>query len=467
MADVTVSDPDRKSSRSQRRPVIKHAIDPKPALVLIMLICAVQPVYFYLGSTLLTPLRLLLLVAFVPMMLAWLNGKAGRIILPDLMMLGYSCWTFVAAFVNHGTALPAALLVAQMVETVGPYMMARLYIRSLDSFRFFVRSYLTIILILLPFLAFEAVTRIPILVQLYEMLPGLHVHSNVNYEQRMGLTRAQGPFEHPILMGMFCALPVALAWYTLQSMNKTTMTRVWWVLACTAGTFFTVSSGPLFGIIAQFGLMGWDIVMSSYQKRWVFVMWMIVLLYILADIVIESPPILYFITHATFSGATAWNRVLIWEYGSAEVMRHPIFGISFNDWTRPAWMVSSFDNFWLLIAMLNGLVGFGLMVGAILIIMIRLGFAKLDHVPEISTCRRGYLLSFTGIAIALGTVWLWSGTYVVLMFFFGAAVWMLDHARKPGTEPAGLEATPDSPASAQPERPGRPRYTRFPGRAAR
>ena len=50
-------------------------------------------------------------------------------------------------------------------------------------------------------------------------------------------------------------------------------------------------------------------------------------------------------TYFTFSTTSAYNRIIIFEYGSAEVMRNPIFGIGLGDWIRPVWMSDSMDNF--------------------------------------------------------------------------------------------------------------------------
>ena len=56
-----------------------------------------------------------------------------------------------------------------------------------------------------------------------------------------------------------------------------------------------------------------------------------------------------------FNPQTADGRLIILEYGSAEIARHPVFGIGLNEWVRPWYKKQSVDNFWLSHAMRFGL----------------------------------------------------------------------------------------------------------------
>ena len=51
------------------------------------------------------------------------------------------------------------------------------------------------------------------------------------------------------------------------------------------------------------------------------------------------------IDNLAFDAKTGWGRTEIFQYGAAEVLRHPIFGIGLNDWVRPWWRKPSVDNF--------------------------------------------------------------------------------------------------------------------------
>jgi hypothetical protein len=65
------------------------------------------------------------------------------------------------------------------------------------------------------------------------------------------------------------------------------------------------------------------------------------------DLLSNRTPFHVFVTYLTFSVETGYARIMIWNWGIAEVMRHPVFGIGLAEWERPLWKSGSMDNFWL------------------------------------------------------------------------------------------------------------------------
>lgn len=429
--------------------------------VALFLICVAQPFNFTIGGVLLSPLRLFILAATLPLSLAMLRGGAGRLVLPDYLLLGYVLWMPVPVFLNHGAAAPVPLLVMTMLETMTPYMLARVIIRDAASFRFFGRWMLGLVALMLPFVVIQALTDRNLLTEIYRLIPGIDVFRQVQHDQRLGLYRAQGSFEHPILYGLFCAIPFALAWRALFPSPAQIVQRLVWTGISGLAVFFSLSSGPLFAVFFQMSLLGYDIVMRNLKARWKLFAVLVVLAYLLGVALIEANPILYVISNMTFSGGSAWNRVRIWQLGTDVVAANPIFGIAYRDWPRPAWMPSSVDNYWLLIAMRYGLVGFALFTGAVLATLIRAARTDLSSNPDAGLCRSALLIAFGGLAIALGTVFVWSGTYATLMFLLGSFAWLAaapGQAQAAGPGPGtgtGSDTGPDLPGRA------RPRYSRF------
>ena len=431
--------------------------------IVFFLLAVVQPFYMLLGDTTMGPYRLYLFVAALPVFAALAQGRAGRIILPDILLMAYAVWMFVASFVVHGSQMKVPFMVAQVVETVVPYFLARVLIRDAANFRFFIRWFLRVILLLLPFALIEMVTNQKLLLQLYGAIPEIVVFRAVNHEPRMGLHRAQGPFEHPILFGVFCAMAFALAWRALPSPKATLAQRMFWPTVCVVGTFSSLSSGALSALILQGILLAWDMILRNVKQRWRIFALSFAGIYLILSLIMDSAPLLYMISNLTFSGGSAWNRVMIWQFGSAEVIRHPIFGIGFKDWIRPDWMVPSVDNYWLLIAMRYGLVGFGLHTGAFLTLLWQVGRVDLSREPEATgRSRSAYLIALTGLSVALGTVFIWSASYSMFMFMLGAGAWICI------LPPHSAAAAPVTPGDGTPEatsgghRRAVPRYTRFP-----
>ena len=117
----------------------------------------------------------------------------------------------------------------------------------------------------------------------------------------------------------------------------------------------------------QTGLIGWEVLTRGIRARWRLLSLGCVLAYFSIDLLSNRTPFHVIVTYLTFNVQTGYNRILIWQYGSAEVLRHPIFGIGLGDWERPAWMSSSMDNFWLVIAVRYGLPAFILICRAVIL----------------------------------------------------------------------------------------------------
>ena len=146
--------------------------------------------------------------------------------------------------------------------------------------------------------------------------------------------------------------------------------------------------------------------------------------WIFMSLLSNRSPIKVFISYMTFSAHSAYNRILIWDYGTAEVGRHPIFGIGFADWQRPDWMhSSSMDNFWLLTAVRYGLPALILLLAAIILTMRRLGGLR-NPDDTIQRYRAAWIICIAGIGIAGVTVHFWNSLFGLFMFLLGTGVWM-------------------------------------------
>lgn len=331
--------------------------DVKPSIwILIFLLTLIHPFYATIGGTQLGVPRAFLLFATLPVMFAYLQGRAGRFVASDAFMVLFVLWTFVSAFVNHGSAMPFNLVVALGIETAIPYFLARILIRSAESMRYFYRCMLWIIVYLMIFAFLESMINRNLLVELYSKIPGVQAFAGTHHEPRLGLHRADSVFDHAILYGLFCSLPFAMAWMGLFP-GASKLKRGIWAMISFVGTFFSLSSGALFAIIFQGALMTWDLGLKRVGKRWQIALVLAVAFYMLLAVMIDSPPLLYIINHATLNPASAWNRVNIWNWGTINIANNPIFGLAFGDWVRPHWLKGSVDNYWLLTTMRYGYPG--------------------------------------------------------------------------------------------------------------
>lgn len=395
---------------------------PPSKLVPLFLVALTLPMIFNLGPLRMSPYRLVLIALFFPCFMRWVSGAAGKIRLPDILLLAYVLWATLSLIVNHSVGFaiePSGIL---LVETFGSYLLARWLIRDATSFYAMAKTLLWVILLLLPFALFETLTAKPILLDIFGKFST--VFSNVIKEQRWGLDRVQGPFEHPILFGVFCSSAIALSIYVL-GYGKTFTKRMWITTPSVITSVLSLSSGPLTAVIAQFSIIAWDYLLRNHKNRWKIFFSIVGLMYVVIDIFSNRGPVKVFISYFAFNAHTAYNRTLIWDYGSAEVLRHPLFGVAYTGWTRASFMSSSLDMFWLIHAVFFGLPGVFFFTSAVLIILISV--ARLNIVDaRLISYRVGFMVTMVGLSLAGWTVHFWNATYCLFMFLLGSGVWLLD-----------------------------------------
>jgi len=426
-------------------PVAAPAALSSPLLIVLLMVTLTQPYYFLVGPLVIGPYRLLLLIVAIPLLVNWVQGKYGRILLPDVLLLIYTFWIPVSMAVNGQGGIPS-FFGTQFLDVFVAYVLGRAVVRNKEDFFFFAKAFLLLLLVLLPFAILESVMGKMIIQETFRGLPNLSVHrpTTLNYPPRLGLRRAMTAFDHPIIFGMLCSIGVSLALVGLKHAPKdgALPRRLGLVTGSLGGTFFSLSSGAFVSAMIQLGLMAWDRVLTLFKARWYLLTGLVIAFYVLVAAVSARPPLLVLGRMISFSGSTAWNRYMIWQFGTDEVMRHPIFGMGvFTDWVRASWMPLSVDNYWLLIAMRFGLVGIALVVGMWLVLAWRLGRRDFSRDPALSEIRKAYLFTFMGLFLALGTVAVWSTSAAMLYIFAGSAVWLLYTDGTPQTPVTTADAT--------------------------
>lgn len=410
-------------------------------IVLVFLICVIIPAFFFVGPVRLTFLRVLLLIAFTPLFLRWLTGAYNGIRLPDLLICGHMIWIVIAMTQNHTVTRSFEFAGVQGVEIFCSYLLARVYVNSLERFLFFVKSFMWILACLLPLALYESLTEGIPLLMLVEKIPGLQGIVNVQHEMRLGLHRAQVAMEHPILFGVFCSMGFALAWSAYEATGASRAKRILWTGIVGFTGFLSLSTGALLGMVVQTGFFVYEYITThifQVARRWRLLAFTTIFFYVVIDLLSNRTPVTIFISVATFNTGAAYNRVLIWKYGSAVMWDNPIFGRGLRYWYRPLWMKGSVDNFWLLIAMRYGIPAFLTLAGAFIATAWKVGAMDFTDNPRRKACQRGWLIAIVSVIISLCTVHIWSSSLAFLMFFLGAGVWM--YTEKPNLSPAEMRA---------------------------
>jgi O-antigen ligase len=423
-----------------------------PLMVVFVISMLIPGSFDILGGTTLSASRLVVLVAIIPLTVAWLTGKAGRIILPDILMAAHAVWMLLAFVYNHGMErVPYGIITG--IELFGGYLMGRILIRSPGDYRRFFSYMLVAFVILLPFALYEMQTSRAIMQTISRTLLGIG-HGDVNHPPRWGLWRVQSVMQHPILFGVFCAFVVANAFYIWRD------SFFQWLPRTGLAMFLTISSlsaGPLLAAVSQLLMILWGWITGN---KWKTLVALSVAMYLFLSVASNRGPVVIIIETLTFSSETGWTRIHVYRHGMINIWANPIFGLGLHNWIRPGWLTPSVDNFWLLTAMRFGIVGFLLLAAALV-----LNLWNIIRVKNLSEAadryRTGYMIGLAGLCFTLATVHVWGPTYVLTLFYFGAGVWLFVQ------EPETIAGTGDTPRPAATDGRSGPALRRLPPAVSR
>lgn len=452
--------PARRRSGREAAPAAAGGVS---ALMVIFFAALLVPAQLHLGTLLLSPDRILLIVLFIPLALRLFGGKLGRLQPVDVFIALYCLWIAVAMVAVHGTERIEFIGIT-IVELFGGYMLGRALVRGEADYRAFFRCFAWALVLLLPLVLFEQATRRIVLSEFLDRF--VDTYPYVNQELRWGLNRVQAVFQHPIGYGLFCSMAVANFYYLNQDRPARALGLTGYAIFM---AFMSLSAAPMLSSMLQLAMIAWD---KITRAKWALLAGIFVVGYVAIDLASNRTPPEVLASYLTFNPAAAYNRVRIWTYGWQNISANPIFGLGLNDWVRPWFMTPSIDNFWLLNAMRYGLPALVFLLAGIVSglwrICARQGLSETER-----QCRTGYMVSITGLFFTLITVHVWGSMGVLVMFVIGAGVWMTEAgtgvaaepARRrdraaPDPDPAAAEApapdpAPPTPAARPPLRPGR------------
>ncbi|WAT17037.1 O-antigen ligase family protein [Aurantiacibacter sp. MUD11] len=250
---------------------------------------------------------------------------------------------------------------------------------------------------------------------------------------RFGLTRGTGMFPHPILAGLHLASLLSL--YALSRLRGWPM---WIGIAAALSAMATLSSAALIMLSASTGALLYNWISRKYpQLSWRLLITFIAISFLALEFASNRGSIQVIMTLTALDPWTAYYRTLIWDYGILNVRAHPWFGIGFADWDRAAWMPSSIDNYWLMIAIRYGLpeaiLRLTIPVGVSIVLFLQ--SSALD--PREQSLARGVAISLLFFSILGFSVALWNNTQAWFNILSGIAVSLsvlLARRRKAGVE---------------------------------
>ena len=398
-----------------------------PLPVAIFLFGIVVPLFFPLGPIAMNIFRLVLLVMFIPLFIQVFTGKAGRVLISDVLLFAHSLWMLLTIWIHHGGAV-VQFGGSNVLELLGSYLLARVYIRDMATFIATMKWICISVCLSAPFAVYEALTGVPILLKYINALPYFYGLPDLRPETRMGLERVQFTFSTSIHYGIYSAMVLSFALMIWGQENKPRLgPQVMGGGLVGFATFLSLSSAPILSMAMQIGFVGWDRVLGMYKARWKIFLGLCASAYVFVALASSRPVINVFMTYMTFNAGNAWWRLNAFEYGMKTVWAYPIFGIGLReDWERPEWMYNpSVDNHWLGVAMRHGLVGFLFLAIAIGLLIYAVARARLGEDVLLNRMRRCWLFALWAQIFALATVYMWGSSNAMIFFFLGAGAWLI------------------------------------------
>jgi len=422
-----------------RRPATIPAGDRWLITGFLLVLMAPPEVQFNLGTLVLSPQRIFLIVGLPLALLRVIGERRLGFRALDLVAILHAAWIWIAISRVHGVERAIQWSGSYSVEFLGSYFLGRAAALTPSHILFFARRLLVFILAIGLLAIPEMLTGEHIIRQAFGKILGPKSLEGV--DPRFGLTRAFGPFDHPILYGVFCASAIGLTWYLAPTRRPLGWARLWRAAGVIIAAFASLSTGPLLACTVQGSLIAWDIASRTFRARWGILLALLAVGYVAVDALSNRDPVTVFISYATFNPQTGYDRKLQWDVATAQIAKTPVFGIGFNEWTTaPEWWHNrSLDNFWLVIAMCYGVPAVALLLGVAVTTIVRLSRAA---PPALRPMRMGWIVSFIGLSIAALTVHLWGSAFMLFAFLLGMGV-SLSHFRPPPKRPV-------APAAGQP-----------------
>lgn len=434
-------------------------IIPLPVIALILSFLCPTELSLFVGGLRLPPHRIVLLIV-VPIAIWKLMAGNGncRFKAFDIFFLAFGAWVLLAFSLHPGETGGIETGGSEALDSVGGYLIARAYIRTLSQF-VAVLKMLSVAVIVSGLIALpEMITGRYYVHEMMQAITGQTL--TMRGGERFGLTRAYATFDHPIHLGTFCSAMFALFWYAAGS----------WTARLTRGglialaTFTAVSSAPILGLILQVGMIFWDIVTRMFRGRVMISLSVIVIALSVISFMSSRSVFALIAAYLTFNPWTGYYRLLIWEYGSANIAAHPWIGIGLGDWARPVWMVSdSVDAYWLLIGMRTGLPTIIFLLLAIACLVYSAAKVARRH-PDwlVRRYAKAWFISLIAFMLVGCTVHFWNVLACYFFFFLGLAGWIADPVRV-RQQVAGLQAASGRKRRRRRGRRGRPAPGASPG----
>jgi len=394
-------------------------------LAILFVISIFIPVEFHvlLGSLRLEFYRVVLGLALI---YAFINIRKilERADLVDILLFFFTLLAVASLVVNHGLQKGIESSGILVIEIMGAFYLARLFVTTPKHYYQINSWFVTILAILVIFSLYEAFAKHRILHEWAKAITGhdsLDYRLYTHYYIRMGIMRTTNLFAHPILYGTIGA--IFFPFIVLLTLYKFKISHLIKAIAIFVGMVSTLSSAPLLSVAFQ-GLTAVLVRFWEGGKRfWVGFGFLALSSIILINAISNRGFFAILISYLTFNPVTGYYRMLQWQYAMDDILDHPLFGIGLNDWTRPSWMNNSIDSFWLLMTMQHGVIASFLLFFACIYAVFKVMNQLHQHHPATQWMVKSWILAFMSLILIGFTVDYFGKIQPLFFFMLGSIGW--------------------------------------------
>lgn len=402
-------------------------------------------------------------LAMVPFLLRAMANGALRFRFPDGILIAAALWMLVSMMQNYGFGPGMERGGALALDLSIGYFLARVCIKSVDDLQQVLALFAPGLLLAGLLMAAESILALeivqPFAENIFGQLPIFLNGEAVGFaperqEFRLGLMRAAGPFPHPILGGLFLASAFSLFfWSSLRGWPKVAG------IVAAACSFFSLSSAAILALALSIAFVGCDWLQQRIRNfTWGLAGILAMIAIVILQLGSDGGIVELIVRNLTLDPATGYFRQLIWEYGLASVNANPLFGIGFEGYERPVWMLTeSVDTHWLLLAIRFG-------IPAVFLLLLLAGWA-IYALSRASVLAKGSeRQTMRSLAMAIGIILLMAFTVALngginawFMIMIGAGITISARLHESSTLVKGSEPKSD----------GSPLPVRFPNARVR
>lgn len=372
-----------------------------------------------LGELRVAPPRVVAIIAFFPTFIQWFRWGPQRWLVADYLVLGSAAWSMVSLFVNDTMQKALEFGGASVLEGGVAYMIARTTLVNAAGFDRLMRVAAVLLmgtmLVMLP----EFLTGVHWTHELATQLLG-GTYETRGIEHRLGLMRSFGPFDHPIIAGVFGSAFLLLLW---PRGTATWRSRLGGLIGAVGTAVMSISSAAILSACLQGALALYRRALRRVRSRWLVLFSIVFLLLFCASVLAEGALLPALVRRLTLDPQTGYYRMMIWDRGFLEVAHAPWLGAGVNHWFQASLENVSVDSFWLLITMKYGIPYFLMVALAAASLMIRAGRWSGGDSPAARTAW-AWLVCMLSFVLCGFTVHYWNSAQALFFFILGAGAWI-------------------------------------------